>query len=503
MSDWFKQIFGFTERTGDLGYQQTKSQFKYNPESDTITSLRNGRTFGCGIFNCPTVKQLEQMVNLKKTQETSKFSGKPTFNCEVVGDIFKQHSKPENKGALFQAASQFNCLEFGGPNVTPEDGITDYQHDHTQGPACSLATPAGTLYRNYFAEVTCPNGSKQYGQTKDCQINNLENIQNLIGHYPTQFFTVKNGYTNSSKTKLTQLNSILESNVGLKERLTEELKIGVHFEQETIFTDRWVELNDPSFKVSQVFSSALSIAYGGSHMMKLWLPLAEIILNGTYEATIYAGMLNYLKTGNKRVHLTQVGGGVFGNPPELITAAIQRAFMIAHRNNFPLEIILGFYSPGEVSKYATLCSKSWLPTGGVDAVPEFVTPAPYAGFGTPTPVPEYETPAPYAGFGTPTPVPEYETPAPYAGYATPTPLPKLDVTFTNPDDPFLHEIIDHAKNGKATNLKTELLKYAIPLQKRIITARPKGRMSVVQQADYFRMGGNNSVYSVLLELNLV
>lgn len=360
MSDWFEQIFGFKEKTGLDGYEYTKSLFEYNPESYTINSKVNGRTFGCGIFNCPTVKELKQMVDLKKSQHPSKFYGKPTFNCEVVGDILTQHSKPENRGALFQAASQFNCLEFGGPNVTPEDGITNYQNDHTQGPACSLVTPAGTLYRNYFVEVTCPNGSKQYGQTFNCQINNLENLQSIVG---SQYFRVKNGYTNSSKTKLTELNSILESNVGLKEKLTEELKVGVHFEQETIFRERWVELNDPSFKVSQVFSSALSIAYGGSHMMKLWIPLAEIILNGTYEATIYAGMLNYLKTGNKRVLLTQVGGGVFGNPPELITAAIQRAFMIAHRNNFPLEIIIGFYSQGEVSKYATLCSKSWLPTG--------------------------------------------------------------------------------------------------------------------------------------------
>jgi hypothetical protein len=35
--------------------------------------------------------------------------------------------------AVFQVASQFNCLEMIGPRVRPEDGITMYASDPTQG----------------------------------------------------------------------------------------------------------------------------------------------------------------------------------------------------------------------------------------------------------------------------------------------------------------------------------------------------------------------------------
>ena len=33
---------------------------------------------------------------------------------------------------MFQAASQFNCLEFVDPYVIPEEGVTQYVYDKTQ-----------------------------------------------------------------------------------------------------------------------------------------------------------------------------------------------------------------------------------------------------------------------------------------------------------------------------------------------------------------------------------
>ena len=75
------------------------------------------------------------------------------------------HADPELEGALFQVASQFNLLEMTGPSVTPEDGVTRYSHDHTQGPACAIAAGAATIYRNYFAPV-----DGQSGQTRERQL---------------------------------------------------------------------------------------------------------------------------------------------------------------------------------------------------------------------------------------------------------------------------------------------------------------------------------------------
>ena len=50
---------------------------------------------------------------------------------------------------VFQVASHTNCLEHPNSVVSPEQGITNYINDKTQGPACSLSCPAGTYDRNW------------------------------------------------------------------------------------------------------------------------------------------------------------------------------------------------------------------------------------------------------------------------------------------------------------------------------------------------------------------
>ena len=86
------------------------------------------------------------------------------------------HQSPENAGALFQVASQFNLLEMVSPAVTPEQAVTRYQHDLTQGPACAIAADAATIYRNYFAPV---DGS--VGQTTERQFDGLADLGEAQG----------------------------------------------------------------------------------------------------------------------------------------------------------------------------------------------------------------------------------------------------------------------------------------------------------------------------------
>lgn len=52
------------------------------------------------------------------------------------------------------------------------------------------------------------------------------------------------------------------------------------------------------------------------------------MLEGAYEATLYAGVLNAARTGNRNVYLTLLGGGVFGNDPAWITDAMKRALRV-------------------------------------------------------------------------------------------------------------------------------------------------------------------------------
>ena len=75
------------------------------------------------------------------------------------------HQAPECAGALIQVASQFNVLEMTGPSVSPEEGVTIYVHDRTQGPARAIAAGAATIYRNYFVPV-----ASDIGQTSTRQI---------------------------------------------------------------------------------------------------------------------------------------------------------------------------------------------------------------------------------------------------------------------------------------------------------------------------------------------
>jgi hypothetical protein len=119
----------------------------------------------------------------------------------VTGDVRQMHQLPENGGALFQVASQFNLLEMVSPEVTPEHGVTRYQHDRTQGPACAIAAGAATIYRNYFAPV---GGSR--GQTVERQFDGLadlgETLSDALNQPVKSLWTMQNGYALCSRAGL-------------------------------------------------------------------------------------------------------------------------------------------------------------------------------------------------------------------------------------------------------------------------------------------------------------
>jgi len=73
----------------------------------------------------------------------------------------------------------------------------------------------------------------------------------------------------------------------------------------------------------------------------LWAEFAQLILKASYEATLWAAILNYAKTGNNKVYLTLLGGGVFGNDEDWIFDAIMRALeLFAH---VPLDVAIVSY----------------------------------------------------------------------------------------------------------------------------------------------------------------
>lgn len=157
--NWFEKLTGFSEWSPE----QVRTNFAL--DGTVLTSKINGRSYDCGKLEISTLTVLKSNVRAPETYN-SRISVK-----EVVGNVKQLHALPENEGALFQAASQFNLLEMVGPAVSPEEGVGIYDNDFTQGPACAIACGAGTIYRNYFVPL-----GDQIGQTKNLQVDCLDEI---------------------------------------------------------------------------------------------------------------------------------------------------------------------------------------------------------------------------------------------------------------------------------------------------------------------------------------
>ena len=240
---------------------------------------------------------------------------------EIIGDALELHALAENEGALFQVASQLNCLEFAGPEEIPENGVTQYATDPTQGPACSLAAAAATVVRNYFVDG---------GQTAERQLNLLSGIQSRIGE---SLIDVRNGYTFSDEPRLALVKEAIATHD--RDDLMGDLRIGLHEDVEVTFARRFEAPEKPQ-RVSQAFCSALSCGYA-SGSLAAWAPVATLVLDAAYEATLLAAVAR----GTRRVWLTLLGAGAFGNDIAWIERAITRAAERADGHD--LDVIVGHY----------------------------------------------------------------------------------------------------------------------------------------------------------------
>ena len=314
---WFENLTGFSEQS------QQQVQQNIVVDGDVLTSRINGKSFICGTLETPTLAELRHRVFSERLK-------RGTISLrEVVANVQELHRDESNKDALFQVASQFNLLEMTSPTITPEKGVGIYEYDHTQGPACAIAAGAGTIYRNYFAKV---NG--QIGQTETLQIDCLADIGTALNNSNDRLWTMSNGYALATESGLIEITERLEqSHEEDIDQLRQLLRIGIQWNTE-------VTMADKGHIVSQAYCSALPVAYSG-HSAQLWKPFAQLVLEASYEATICAAILNYAKTGNNKLFLTLVGGGVFGNKISWILNAIQRA--LDRYRDVGLEVIIVSY----------------------------------------------------------------------------------------------------------------------------------------------------------------
>jgi hypothetical protein len=178
-----------------------------------------------------------------------------------------------------------------------------------------MAAGAATIYRNYFVPIQ---GGP--GQTQHRQIDCLQDIGMALGNEDGSLWQMRNGYALCSESSLARIERQLAA-IAPPDRsaLRDKLRIGLH---------RNVEVTDApgaTQRVSQAFCSALPVNYTDVPQVK-WQSFATLVLEGAYEATLWAAALNAAEGFSTKLFLTRVGGGAFGNHQTWIDAAMRRAF---------------------------------------------------------------------------------------------------------------------------------------------------------------------------------
>ena len=167
MSNFFVKAFGFQE---SKNYTETQNLLEVRTRDGKINNIP------MGVFTTVSV------------QKNPPKPGGRVILKNIIGNV--KTLITQYPGSLFQMASQSNYLEMATQNVIPENGITIYQKDNTQGPIVAIQTPAATAYRNYLIEF---DGRK--GQTEDHQLDGLRPLHNhleqVIGMPP---WNTQNGY---------------------------------------------------------------------------------------------------------------------------------------------------------------------------------------------------------------------------------------------------------------------------------------------------------------------
>ena len=321
--DWFERITGFPEDD----YETTRSRLRV--EDGRLLNERDGSSCAVGDLEILSLAELRT--------RTSGVSGSGPLRLGVLeGDVRRLHADPENEGATIQVASQFNLLEMVGPDVTPEHGVSRYVYDRTQGPACAIAAGAGTIWRNYLAPV-----GDRTGQTADRQIDGLEDLGAALAQgmgSTTPLWRMRNGYALPDRDRLAEIETYIAAlDEAGRDALRARLRVGVH--RDVGVTEPGA---GPDARVTQVYASALPVAYSGIRAER-WSGLGALVLEAAYEATLHAAVLNAARGGSRRVLLTRLGGGAFGNDERWITSAILRALALFRDHD--LEVLMVSYGP--------------------------------------------------------------------------------------------------------------------------------------------------------------
>lgn len=207
-------------------------------------------------------------------------------------------------GSMFQVASQFNCLESPGAFLSP---VARYFSDPTQGPRASISAFPATLSRHYAAPAG--DGGRFVQEPDGRQINLLADVCD------PGVAVVRSGYLRS--TDIAHPSALAQA---LTARF-DSIAVGVHDDAEVVLGADWLGgvAGAPHRTISQVLTSTVAGGmYGEAGEDATGLSICRSLLRAAYLGTLLAAAA----LGKRRVVLTMIGGGVFGNPLPVIWEAI-------------------------------------------------------------------------------------------------------------------------------------------------------------------------------------
>lgn len=265
-----------------------------------------GSTWSAGRFATVSIGELRALARKRAPSAAGKIR-LCVFNGASPATDIGSLQATSKAGTLFQVASQFNCLESPGPYVTP---VADYFYDPTQGPRAAVSAFPAALLRHYAAPA--PDGLRFVQETDGRQIDLLADACGPG--------VVRNGYlTGEGVANRHALGALLEGNF-------EAIRVGVHDAAQVVLGYNWdggVEDSEER-RVTQVFTST---AAGGSYgaVSRLGREAFTVVCQQLLRAAYLGTLLAAVALGQRRVVLTLIGGGAFGNSIPLIWTAIEWA----------------------------------------------------------------------------------------------------------------------------------------------------------------------------------
>lgn len=290
---------------------------------------------GAGTFETISVEDLETRVAGLEPRTEPNDVALTVFDGIDIAEM--QSSLSTEDRGMVQIASNFNCLEVASRRHSPDCGrlVEGYAMDATQGPAASFGVPAASLLRAHYVFYDESKPASTWGQTQSHQVELLDNVREYFG-------TCVNG-----KLTLSGDETILNDRISTS--VSKHIKVGLHCDAEVILRrtagSRLEVLQEPFQTVDQLLCASVNwYDPGNCHSKEQLIAMTRATLRTCYEGAYLAAILRK----RKLLLLTLVGGGVFGNPEDMILRSIADAHnrWAKHPASELQEVRLCLFKPG-------------------------------------------------------------------------------------------------------------------------------------------------------------